>query len=192
MPIIEDALVWVDCEMTGLDVDKCRLLEIAVIVTDPSLETVIPGPDLVIHQPCEILDSMNEWCKGQFGWRSPSDFDQDKLAAACLKSQVSEADAETQILAFLSEHVAPGKGVLAGNTVHMDKRFLDKYTPRFSQFLHYRIVDVSTVKELCRRWNPEIYTNAPYKKASHRALEDIQDSINELAHYKKTFFQLPA
>ena len=189
--ISDGALIWVDCEMTGLS-SSDRLLEIAVIVTDSTLTTVIPGPNLIIRQSAEVLDTMNDWCKKQFGWRSAADYDADNLAYKALKSEISEADAEGQILAFLRQHVPKGAGVLAGNTVHMDKRFIDKFMPNLSGFMHYRIVDVSTVKELCRRWSPEIFAQVPPKAATHRALDDILESIAELRFYKNSFFLLPS
>jgi oligoribonuclease len=185
---MQDALVWIDCEMTGLDVENCRILEIAVIVTDGQCEKIIEGPSLVIHQPPEILDSMNDWCKNQFGWRSVNDFDADNLGMQSLESKTTEAEADSVIVDFLKNtcSIPEGKAVLAGNTIHMDKRFIDKYLPQLSKFLHYRLVDVSTVKELVRRWMPDLV--APWKQSNHRALDDIKESINEMIWYKQKVF----
>ena len=186
--LLKDPLVWVDCEMTGLGSEHHRLLEIAVIVTDGSLEQVIRGPEFIIHQPAEVLDQMNEWCKNQFGWRNAGNFDEGNLAAKSLKSLVTEAEAERQILDFLTPIVPEKKGVLAGNSVHADKAFLDKFMPKFMAYLHYRIVDVSTIKELGFRWKPEIMQGLK-KKGKHRAMEDIKESIAELLLYKAEFFK---
>lgn len=189
MSKIQDALVWVDCEMTGLR--ECdRLLEIAVIVTDKDLKQIVRGPDLVIKQSVDVLDHMNDWCKRQFGWTSSTDYEPDNLGAQSLRSEITETEAERQIIEFLTPLVEKGKGILAGNTVHVDKRFIDKYLPRFSEYLHYRIIDVSTVKELVRRWQPETFSRAPEKKLAHRALEDIEDSINELKFYRDESFRI--
>jgi len=185
---IQDAMVWVDCEMTGLRPED-RLLEIAVIVTDKHMKQIIKGPDLIIHQNATTLNTMNDWCKRQFGWRSERDHDPDNLGAQSLKSTITEADAEERIIDFLTPLVEKGKGVLAGNTVHVDKRFIDKYLPKFSEWLHYRIVDVSTVKELVRRWQPDVLARAPAKQAKHRALEDIEESIAELQYYREHSFK---
>ena len=188
---IEDAMVWVDCEMTGLGVNQGhRLLEVAVIVTDKSLSRVIKGPELIIHQNEESLDGMNDWCKNMFGWRSRNDFDDDNLAAASLKSKISEEQAEEIIMEFLRPLVPEKKAVLAGNSVHVDRQYLEKFMPNFIDYLHYRIVDVSTVKELARRWSPKIAEQLPWKKGKHRALEDIEESIDELRFYQQNFFKL--
>jgi oligoribonuclease len=184
-----NSLIWIDCEMTGLRVEEDVLLEIAVILTDDSLQHLVAGPNLVIHQSASQLDKMNEWCKRQFGWTSEADHDADNLAGKSLRSTVTVEAAEEEILKFIRQYnVVEKKGVLAGNSVHMDKRFIDKYMPRLSAYMHYRIIDVSTIKELCARWNPEIAKHAPIKKATHRALDDIVESINELKFYQQHFF----
>merc|ERR1712032_1508402 len=128
------------------------------------------GPDLVINHPEETLGAMNDWCKKQFGYLGPGQYEPGKLAAQVAASKVSLKEADTQIFEFVQKHVAKGKGLLAGNTIHMDKRFLDKFCPTFMGHLHYRLVDVSTVKELCRRWYPAQFKAAPAKKDMHRAL----------------------
>eukprot|EP00971_Amphidinium_carterae_P283351 5625509-Amphidinium_carterae.1 len=128
---------------------------------------------------------MGEWCRKQFGWNGLGLAPKPGLLAESVQnSQVSLEDADMQLLRFVSEHLKQGQGVLAGNTVHMDKRFLDKFTPKFSSYLHYRLVDVSTLKELCRRWHPEEFRKMPAKKGSHRALDDILESIAELRYYR--------
>lgn len=186
-------LVWVDCEMTGLggagSVGSDRLLEIAVIVTDNDLTNIQKGPNLIIHQSPETLNHMNDWCKNMFGWKADGNHEADKLAALCAASTISEAEAERQVIEFVSKHVQPGQGLLSGNTVHADKRFLEAYMPNFMKYLHYRIMDVSTVKELCSRWYPQDFTKAPPKAYKHRALDDIESSIAELDFYRKTIFK---
>jgi len=186
-------LVWVDCEMTGLGGEGGpggdSLLEVACLVTDGDLNLVAEGPDLVIHQPEDVLAGMSDWCKRQFGWNGPGDVVPGLLADQVLRSEVSIQEADALLLDFIAKHVDKGVGVLAGNTVHMDKRFLDKFCPRFMGHLHYRLVDVSTVKELCRRWHPEDFARAPCKKGTHRALDDIRDSLEELRHYRSSIFK---
>ena len=186
-------LVWVDCEMTGLgapgSVGTDRLLEIAVIVTDSDLSNIQKGPNLIIHQSQEILANMNDWCKNQFGWKDDGHHEPGKLAADVAASTVSEAEAERQVIEFVSKHVEAGKGLLSGNTVHADKRFLEAYMPKFMQYLHYRILDVSTVKEICSRWYPQDFARAPPKTYKHRALDDIEASIQELKFYQSSIFK---
>ena len=186
-------LVWVDCEMTGLGVPggvgHHRLLEIAVIVTDSDLTNLHRGPNLIIHQSPQVLENMNDWCKTQFGYSPDGKHVAGKLAFEVAKSTVSEADAEKQVIEFVAKHVEPGKGLLAGNTVHADKRFLEAYMPDLVKFLHYRILDVSTVKEICSRWYPEDFAKAPPKAYKHRALDDIEASIAELKYYKESIFK---
>ena len=173
-------LVWLDCEMTGLDPDKERLIEIAVIVTGPQLTPRIEGPVLVIHQSDALLDQMDNWNKGTHGRSGLID----KVKA----STVSEHDAEAQILAFLAKYVPKGTSPLCGNTISQDRRFLVKYMPRLEAFLHYRNVDVSTFKELAKRWRPEVYA-AFKKRQSHTALADVHESIDELQHYREHFLK---
>jgi len=168
-------LVWLDCEMTGLDPEKERLLEIAVVVTDPQLGRRVEGPVLVIHQSDALLDGMDAWNKGTHGRSGLID----KVRA----STVTEAQAEQEIIAFLSRYVPKGKAPMCGNSIGQDRRFLVRYMPRLEAFFHYRNVDVSTLKELARRWKPEAYTS--FKKAQrHTALADVHESIDELAHYR--------
>lgn len=173
-------IVWIDCEMTGLDIVRDSILEIAVLVTDNSLEIIAEGPDLVIHASQEELERMDDWCKKHHG--------ESGLTAAARASKISIQDAENQVLEFLKKHCDAQKAPLAGNSVYQDRAFLRVYMPRLEKFLHYRTVDVSSVKELVRRWYPKRKDRFFDKSKSHRALEDIRESIAELAHYKKNFF----
>lgn len=169
-------LVWLDCEMTGLEPDTDRLLEIAVIVTGPQLEPRIEGPVLAIHQADELLNKMDAWNKGTHGRSGLID----KVKA----STVTEAEAEQQILDFLARYVPKGTAPMCGNSIGQDRRFLVRYMPRLERFFHYRNVDVSTLKELAKRWKPEAYSS--FKKAQkHTALADVNESIDELVHYRK-------
>jgi oligoribonuclease len=174
-------LVWVDMEMSGLVPDRDRILEVALVVTDADLNTIAEAPVWVVHQPDEVLDAMDAWNKGTHGRSGLID----KVRA----SQFSEADVEAQILEFLGRHVAAGTAPLAGNTVHQDRRFMARYMPAFESYLHYRIVDVSTLKELARRWRPDVLAGL-VKESRHEALADVHESIEELRHYRRTFLRL--
>jgi oligoribonuclease len=174
-------LVWIDCEMTGLDPEKERLLEIAVIVTGPHLSPRIEGPVLVIHQSDELLSQMDRWNKGT---HSKSGLIEKVRACA-----TTEADAQVQILAFLKKYVPKSSSPLCGNTISQDRRFLVKYMPELEAFFHYRNLDVSTLKELSRRWKPEVYAGFK-KQQKHTALADVHESIDELAHYREHFIRL--
>ena len=172
-------LVWLDCEMTGLDPHTERIIEIAVVVTGPQLAPRVEGPVLVVHQSDELLGKMDAWNKGTHGRSGLID----KVRASTLV----EAEAEQQIINFLKHYVPKGKVPLCGNSIGQDRRFLALYMPRLEAFLHYRNVDVSTLKELARRWKPEAYSS--FKKAQkHTALADVYESIEELAHYRKHLF----
>ena len=174
-------LVWLDCEMTGLDPEKERLLEIAVIVTGPHLTPRVEGPVLVIHQSDEQLNKMDAWNKGTHGKSGLID----KVKA----STVTEAEAEQEILAFLKKYVPKSASPLCGNTISQDRRFLVKYMPKLEAYFHYRNLDVSTLKELSRRWKPAIYEGFK-KQQKHTALADVHESIDELAHYREHFIRL--
>jgi oligoribonuclease len=173
-------LVWLDCEMTGLDPDKERIIEVAVVVTGPQLTPRIEGPVLVIHQSDELLDQMDAWNKGTHGRSGLID----KVKA----SSVTEADAEKELLAFLAKYLPRGTSPLCGNTIGQDRRFLVKYMPKLEAFFHYRNIDVSTFKELAKRWRPEVYA-AFKKQQSHTALADVHESIDELEHYRTHFLK---
>ena len=173
-------LVWLDCEMTGLDPEKDRLIEIAVIVTGPQLTPRIEGPVLAIHQSDALLDQMDNWNKGTHG--------RSGLIDKVKVSTISEADAEVQILNFLAAYLPKGTSPLCGNTISQDRRFLVKYMPKLEAFLHYRNVDVSTFKELAKRWRPDVYS-AFKKRQSHTALADVHESIDELEHYRTHFLK---
>jgi oligoribonuclease len=174
-------LVWIDCEMTGLDPERERLLEIAVILTGPDLTPRIEGPVLVIHQSDELLDKMDAWNKGTHGRSGLID----KVRASTL----SEAQAEQQLLAFIQKYVPKASSPLCGNTISQDRRFLVKYMPKLEAWLHYRNLDVSTLKELAKRWKPQVYSGFK-KQQKHTALADVHESIDELIHYR-THFLLP-
>ena len=174
-------LVWLDCEMTGLDPEVERILEIAVVVTGPTLEPRVEGPVLVIHQSDELLGKMDAWNKGTHGKSGLID----KVKASTL----TEEDAQQQIIDFLARYVPKGKVPLCGNSIGQDRRFLARYMPKLEAFFHYRNVDVSTLKEQAKRWKPEAYSS--FKKAQkHTAMADVHESIEELAHYRQHFLAL--
>ena len=174
-------LVWLDCEMTGLNPETDRLLEIALVVTGPNLEPRIEGPVLVIHQSDALLDGMDAWNKGTHGRSGLID----KVKA----STITEADAEAQLLEFIKRYVPKMGSPMCGNTIGQDRRFLVKYMPKLEAYFHYRNLDVSTLKELAKRWKPEAFSS--FKKAQkHTALADVIESIDELAHYRTTFLAL--
>lgn len=174
-------MVWLDCEMSGLDPEKEFLLEIAIVVTGPHLTPRIEGPVLVIHQPDGVLDAMDAWNKGTHGRSGLID----KVKASTL----TEVEAEKQLLEFVARYVPKNVAPLCGNTVHQDRRFLVKYMPKLDAYFHYRCLDVSTLKELSRRWRPEVYKQFK-KKQRHTALADVHESIDELAHYRTHFLNL--
>ena len=177
----DDNLVWIDCEMTGLDPEKERLLEIAVVVTGPHLTPRIEGPVCVIHQSDKLLDKMDAWNKGTHGRSGLID----KVKA----SATSEQDAEEAILTFIKKYVSKNASPLCGNTISQDRRFLVKFMPKLEAYLHYRNLDVSTLKELSKRWKPEVFNNFK-KQQKHTALADVHESIEELAHYREHFIRL--
>ena len=180
-----DVLVWLDMEMTGLDPGKERIIEIATILTDGNLVELGVGPDLVIHQVDDVLAAMDEWNRTHHKASG--------LTERVKASAVTDGDAEAQTLAFLSQHVgAKERPVLAGNSIHQDRRFIRKYMPKLDARLHYRMVDVSTIKELARRWFPAVVAKQPAKKDTHRALDDIRESIEELRFYRANVFVQPA
>lgn len=175
-------LVWLDCEMTGLDPEIDRIIEIAVIVTGPKLENRTEGPVLVVHQSDALLDGMDKWNKSTHGRSGLID----KVKASTL----TEEDAQAQILAFLSHYVPKSGSPMCGNSIGQDRRFLAKYMPRLEAFFHYRNLDVSTLKELSKRWAPDVYKSFK-KKQRHTALADVHESIDELEHYREHFLKFP-
>ncbi len=176
-------LIWLDCEMTGLDPGVDRLIEIAVVVTGPNLEPRIEGPVLVIHQSDAQLDQMDAWNKGTHGKSGLID----KVKA----STMTEAEAEAQVIAFLAQYVPKGTSPLCGNSIGQDRRFLAKYMPKLEAFCHYRNLDVSTLKELAKRWRPEVAASFK-KQQKHTALADVNESIEELVHYRTHFLKMAA
>lgn len=175
-------LVWLDMEMTGLDPEKERIIEVAVVVTEPDLTVVAEGPVLVIHQSDALLQAMDKW--------NQSTHSKSGLIDRVRVSTLNEDDAQAQLITFLKEHVPAGKSPLCGNSVSQDRRFMYKYMPSLEQFFHYRTVDVSTIKELARRWNPSLLKGFE-KKSRHEALADIYESIDELRYYREHFIHLP-
>ncbi len=177
----ENRLVWLDMEMTGLDPEKERIIEVALVVTEPDLTVVAEGPVLVIHQQDSLLDAMDKW--------NQSVHSKTGLIAKVKAALLNEAQAEDILLAFLAQHVPAGKSPLCGNSISQDRRFMFAYMPRLEQFFHYRNLDVSTLKELARRWAPAVYKGFE-KKSRHEALADIYESIEELKYYRAHFLKV--
>jgi oligoribonuclease len=175
-------LIWIDLEMTGLDPDSDRIIEIATIVTNSQLEIVAEGPVLAIHQSDEVLAGMDEWNTRQHG--------QSGLTERVRQSQVSEGEATAQTIEFLRQYVPANKSPMCGNSICQDRRFLYRYMPELEAYFHYRNLDVSTLKELANRWVPSI-AGGFQKQAAHLALADIQESIRELIYYREHFIKLP-
>lgn len=176
-------LIWIDLEMTGLDPDRERIIEIATLITDSDLNILAEGPSLVIHQPDSLLDAMDEWCIRTHGASG--------LTQRVRDSQISTREAELQTLDFLRQHIPAGASPMCGNSVHQDRRFLQREMPELEAFFHYRNLDVSTLKELAKRWAPGL--DKGFKKAgAHLAMDDIRESIAELRYYREHFIRLPA
>ncbi|MCU7553277.1 oligoribonuclease [Alteromonas sp. ASW11-19] len=174
-------LVWIDMEMTGLDPETCKVLEIATIVTDAQLNVLAEGPVIAVHQPDAILDGMDEWCTRVHG--------ESGLTARCRESNIDEAEAARLTMAFLENYVDAGKSPLCGNTIGQDRRFMVKYMPELEAYFHYRSIDVSTVKELVKRWKPEVLDGFT-KQGVHLALDDIRESIAEMRFYREKVFTI--
>ena len=174
-------LVWLDCEMSGLDPEKERLLEIAVVITGPNLENRVEGPVLVIHQSDAVLNGMDAWNKGTHG--------KSGLIGKVKASTVDEAQAEAELLAFISKYVPRNGSPMCGNSIGQDRRFLVKYMPKLEAYFHYRNLDVSTLKELAKRWKPAVYDSFK-KQQKHTALADVHESIEELVHYRTHFLNV--
>ncbi|WP_404298296.1 oligoribonuclease [Halomonas sp.] len=177
----KNRLVWIDLEMTGLDPNRERIIEVATLVTDAELNVVAEGPMIAVKQPDDLLDAMDAWCTKTHG--------ESGLTARVRASVIDTAQAERQTLAFLREHVEPGTSPMCGNSVHQDRRFLEREMPGLLAFFHYRNLDVSTLKELAKRWNPGAMAGF-HKRNVHLAMDDIKESIAELAHYRGTFLRL--
>ena len=176
-----DLLVWIDCEMTGLDLGKDKLIEVAALVTDPELKVLGEGVDLVIHADDEALDAMPPVVRDMHA--------KSGLTEEVRRSAITLAEAEEQVLAYVREFVPnPSTAPLCGNSIATDRGFLARDMPALDAFLHYRMIDVSSIKELCRRWYPRVYFGQPPKGLAHRALADIRESIRELEYYRRTIF----
>ena len=176
-----DRLVWADCEMTGLDLRQDALIEIAVLVTDSELRVLDEGVDIVITAPDELLDGMQPVVREMHAHSG--------LTEAVRASTTTVAEAEQQVLDYLRKHVPEARTVpLCGNSIATDRAFLARDMPELDAFLHYRMVDVSSIKELCRRWYPRVYFSQPQKGLAHRALADVKESIRELRYYRSTVF----
>lgn len=182
MAINDTNLVWLDLEMTGLEPKTDVILEMATIVTDSQLNILAEGPVFAIKTADDVLDTMSEWCIEQHG--------KSGLTARCRASEVTLAEAEAKTIDFLSQYVNSGKSPMCGNSIGQDRRFLAAYAPSLEAFFHYRNLDVSTVKELARRWHPDVLKKVQ-KSSSHLALDDIRESIAELVTYRTHFFRLP-
>ena len=174
-------LIWVDIEMSGLDPEIERVLEVAIVVTDTDLNTVAEGPVLVVHQSDAVLDAMDDWNKNTHA--------KSGLIERVKASALTEAEVEQQLVGFLQQHVPAGVSPLCGNSVHQDRRFMVRYLPKFEAYFHYRNLDVSTLKELMRRWKPELAAGMT-KHGKHEALADIYESIEELKYYREHFLKV--
>ncbi|MEU4419307.1 oligoribonuclease [Actinoplanes sp. NPDC024001] len=180
MPVA-DLLVWIDCEMTGLDLGKDKLIEVAALVTDPELNVLGEGVDLVIHADDAALDAMPPVVRDMHA--------KSGLTDEVRRSAITMAEAEEAVLAYIREFVPnPRTAPLCGNSIATDRGFLARDMPALDAHLHYRMIDVSSIKELCRRWYPRVYFGQPAKGLSHRALADIRESIRELEYYRRTIF----
>ena len=174
-------LIWCDMEMTGLDPDTDRIIEIAVVVTDSELNILAEGPVFAIHQPDEIMNGMDAWNKGTHG--------RSGLIERVKNSTVTEADAEAALIEFLKQYVPAGKSPMSGNSICQDRRFMVRGMPKLEAFFHYRNLDVSTLKELCKRWKPELASGFK-KHQKHTALADIIESVEELRYYREHFIKV--
>jgi oligoribonuclease len=182
MTLPEDHLIWIDLEMTGLEPLKNHILEIATLITDSDLNEIAIGPNLAIYQPDEILNEMDDW--------NQTHHTQSGLIKRVKASTVDAAEAERQTLAFFQKYVKPASSPMCGNSICQDRRFLHRFMPSLEAYFHYRNLDVSTVKELTRRWAPEVFKRLK-KQNNHLALDDIRESISELKYYRDTVFKLP-
>src|SRR3954449_5994932 len=182
-PGAAERLVWIDLEMTGLDTERHTVVEIAVLITDGGLELVDEGIDLVIHATPDELERMDDFVRNMHT--------KSGLLPQIEASTVSLQDASDQVIEYLRTRVPEGAAPLCGNSIGVDRRFLDRYLPAVDKYVHYRSIDVSSLKELCRRWNPSVYKGRPDKSETHRALDDIRESLEELRYYRDHFLVLP-
>lgn len=180
-PSASERLIWIDLEMTGLDTDRDSIIEIATVVTDAQLNVLAEGPELAIHHPLAVLEAMDEWNRAQHT--------RSGLWQRVLDSDVSHAQAEARTVAFLAEWIDAGASPMCGNSICQDRRFLHRQMPRLQRYFHYRNLDVSTLKELARRWAPTVLDGVA-KTSSHTALSDVHDSIAELRHYRRFMGEL--
>ncbi|GGY20531.1 oligoribonuclease [Paludibacterium paludis] len=177
----QNSLIWLDMEMTGLNPDTDRIIEVAAVITDSALNVIAESPVYVIHQPDAVLDAMDDWNKSTHG--------RSGLIGRIRESTLGEADVEAGMLAFLAEHVPARTSPMCGNSICQDRRFMARWMPRLEAHFHYRNLDVSTLKELCKRWKPEI-ARGVVKKGRHQALADIHESIEEMRYYREHFIKL--
>jgi oligoribonuclease len=181
MPQDQNNLAWLDMEMTGLDPDRERIIEVAIVITNAQLETVAEAPVLVVHQPDSVLAAMDDWNKSTHA--------RSGLVDRVKASRLAESDVEERMLAFLAEHVPARTSPMCGNSICQDRRFLARWMPRLEAYFHYRNLDVSTLKELVRRWKPDVAKGVT-KQGKHEALADIHESIDELKYYREHFIRL--
>jgi oligoribonuclease len=178
----QNNLCWLDMEMTGLDPQHDKIIEIAMIITDKDLNILAQSPIYAIHQSDDVLNNMNQWCITTHARTG--------LTERVRQSQYTEEQVENELLAFMQTWLPEKTSPMCGNTIHQDRRFMARYMPRLEAYFHYRNLDVSTLKELARRWHPTVYKGI-VKKGSHQALDDILESIEELRYYRQTFLRLP-
>lgn len=176
-----DLLVWIDLEMTGLDPNQERIIEIATLITDSNLELIAEGPVLAVHQSDDLLNGMDEWNQKTHG--------ESGLIERVRQSKLTAQDAQAQTLEFLARYVTPNSSPVCGNSIHQDRRFLEREMPELNRFFHYRNLDVSTLKELAKRWNPKALEGFS-KRNTHQAMDDIRESVLELKHYRESFLKL--
>jgi oligoribonuclease len=177
----KDNLIWIDLEMTGLDTDNDVIIEIATLVTDKNLNVLAEGPEIAVHQPDASLAAMDEW--------NTRTHTESGLVERVRKSVCSLAQAEAQTIAFLEQYVEPGMSPMCGNSICQDRRFLHRGMPKLERFFHYRNLDVSTIKELARRWQPEVLEHL-VKESKHQAMDDIKESVSELQYYREKVFSI--
>ena len=177
----QNHLIWLDMEMTGLDPDRDRIIEIAMVVTNSHLDVVAEGPVVAVHQSDAVLDAMDEWNKNTHG--------RSGLIDRVKASSIGEAEAEQIYLEFMKQYIPSRTSPMCGNSIGQDRRFMARYMPKLEDWFHYRNLDVSTLKELCRRWRPDVYKGLE-KRGAHQALADIQESIAELRYYRENFLKV--